>query len=219
MSDPYLSACRAMVETQLIPRGIRSGQVLEAMTRVPRHQFVDPDMWPQAYDDRPLPIGRGQTISQPYIVALMAEALEPDGRGTALEIGTGCGYAAAVLSLLFTRVITIERWPELAKRARMSLTRIGAANAEVRCGDGTLGAPGDAPFEAISVTACAASVPPALKAQLAVGGRLVLPVGEDGDNQQLLRIIRDSDKAYTSEQLGAVRFVPLVGTPVTRSDK
>lgn len=201
---------REMVEQQLQRRGIRDAAVLAAMGRVPREAFVTPGLAAFAYDDRPLPIGSGQTISQPYIVAHMLEALALAPTDTVLEIGTGSGYAAALLGELAARVITIERHPELADSARRVLAARGYANVEVHCADGTLGWPTRAPYPAIVVAAGGPSVPSTLLEQLAPGGRLVIPVGPP-HVQQLVRVVRVDDDRFRQDDLGAVTFVPLIG--------
>jgi protein-L-isoaspartate(D-aspartate) O-methyltransferase len=190
-------------------RGIHDPRVIAAMASVPRDQFVAPALVREAYGDRPLPIEHGQTISQPYIVALMANALELDGDDRVLEIGTGSGYGAAVLSRIAGDVDTIERIPELARAARARLAAFGCANVTVHDGDGSLGWPAHAPYDAIVVTAASPAIPPALLEQLAIGGRLVIPIGND-DDQELVRIIR-TEHDYISEHLCPVRFVPLIG--------
>jgi protein-L-isoaspartate(D-aspartate) O-methyltransferase len=199
-----------MVERQLARRGIRDPAVMRAMRAVPRERFVPPELAEHAYDDTPLPIAANQTISQPYIVALMIDALalEPDDR--VLEIGTGSGYAAAVLAELARAVFTMERQITLCKLARFRLRALGYDNVEVRCGDGTTGWPEEAPFEAIAVTAGGPAVPQSLRSQLAVGGRLVMPVGDEG-SQRLLRVWRTDTGTFEQEDLGGVRFVPLIG--------
>jgi len=202
---------RAMVRRQLVPRGISDGRVLEAMERVPREQFIPEHLRFEAYEDHPVPIGQGQTISQPYIVALMAEALCLQGRERVLDIGTGSGYAAAVLASIALEVFSIERIPELAAQARKNLDRTGFTQVHVKCGDGTLGWPEAAPFDGICVAAGAPAVPATLKQQLAVGGRLVIPVGAESGSQELLCITRVSDSGYEHESYGDVRFVPLLG--------
>lgn len=212
MTD-YAARRDRMIERDIEGRGIRDAQVIEAMRVVPREEFVPPTRRRVAYDDAPLPIGQGQTISQPYIVALMLEALElgDDGRGdTALDVGTGSGYAAAILSRLVDRVYSIERHRELARQAAERFARLGYDNVEVRHGDGTRGWPEHAPFAAILVSAAAPAVPPALKQQLTVGGRLVLPVADSAFEQHLLRVTRVADERYERDTLTAVRFVPLV---------
>lgn len=200
-----------MVERQLKARGISDPRVLEAMSLVPREAFVPPDMAAAAYSDSPLPIGQGQTISQPYVVALMSEALQLEADARVLEIGTGCGYAAAVLAHLAAEVYTIERLEALAARAERTLAGLGLDNVHVRCGDGTLGWPEQAPFDGIVVTAAGPRVPEVLCAQLRVGARLVMPVGQFRGGQQLLAVTRDEAGAYSQQPLGPVSFVPLMG--------
>ena len=197
-----------MVDRQLRRRGIIDERVLEAMARVPREEFVPAPIADRSYDDAALPIGHGQTISQPFIVAAMCELLALEGSEHVLDVGTGSGYAAAVLDELAASVISIERVAPLAERARNALTRTGHAGVEVRIGDGTRGAPDRAPFDAISVAAATERVPPALYDQLAVGGRIVLPRGRSG-GQRLVRIVRTEDGAVETASL-ACRFVPLV---------
>ncbi|HEX7701795.1 MAG TPA: protein-L-isoaspartate(D-aspartate) O-methyltransferase, partial [Kofleriaceae bacterium] len=199
-----------MVERQIRARGIRDPRVLAAMAAVPREAFLPPELAEYAYEDAPLPIAAGQTISQPFIVALMTEALELRGEEAVLEIGTGSGYAAAVLAGVAKQVFTIERIPELAEVARTRLAELGYSTVEVRCGDGTLGWPEHAPFDAIVAAAGGPDVPSALLDQLAIGGRLVMPVGSSRD-QQLVRVTRTSEHELRREDLGAVRFVPLIG--------
>jgi len=199
-----------MVTLQLEARGIRDPRVLAAMREVPRHLFVSADQIDLAYEDCALPIGEGQTISQPYVVAWMLEALALRADECALEVGAGSGYAAAILSRLARAVFAIERDPALVDAARRRLAAIGAANVELAAGDGSLGWPERAPFDAILVSAAAPRVPPALLEQLAAGGRLVGPVrGPQGD-QSLLRIERRADGGLDTRDLGAVQFVPLV---------
>ncbi len=200
-----------MVERDIVGRGVRDARVLAAMRTVPREEFLPACRREQAYDDRPLPIGAGQTISQPYIVALMCEALNLKGDERVLEIGTGSGYAAAVLSCLVTRVDTVERIAELAERAARLLAALNLTHVRVHCGDGTLGWPDAAPYDAISVTAGAAATPPALRAQLAPGGRLVMPLGTRHGSQQLVRVTRTRHGDYRTESLCEVAFVPLIG--------
>ncbi|MEQ5814304.1 protein-L-isoaspartate(D-aspartate) O-methyltransferase [Marinobacter sp. NFXS11] len=201
----------SMVDFQLRARGIESPIVLEAMGRVPREHFIPERMKDCAYDDGPLPIGAGQTISQPYIVALMTEALNLEGGERVLDIGTGSGYAAAVLGCIASEVFSIERVPELADRAARTLAADGFDNVRVRCGDGTIGWPEHQPFDGIIVAAGAPAVPESLKHQLAVGGHLVIPVGSDHSVQSLERITRLTENEFRTEDLGAVRFVPLIG--------
>jgi len=198
-----------MVETQLARRGIKDQRVLEAMRQVPRHLFIPEDMRHLAYCDGPLPIGYGQTISQPYIVALMTELLELTGREKVLEIGTGSGYQAAILSLLAPQVYTIERHPALAQQAEKVLTQLGYDNVMVIVSDGTLGWPEYSPYEAIIITAAAPDIPQPLLDQLADGGRLVAPVGSRW-SQSLVKVKRRGG-SLMREQLAPVAFVPLVG--------
>ncbi len=202
---------RKMVQSHLQRRGIADPLVLEAFRNVPREAFLPDDLAEFAYEDTPLPISQGQTISQPYIVAVTTEALGLRGGERVLEVGTGSGYAAAILARIAREVETIERLPELAHSAEARLHRLGFKNVRVRCGDGTLGWPEHAPYDAIAVAAGGPTVPPALLAQLAVGGRLVMPMGPDQDSQVLVRITRRPDGQYTTEELMAVRFVPLIG--------
>jgi protein-L-isoaspartate(D-aspartate) O-methyltransferase len=198
-----------MVECQIAARGIHDQRVLLAMKDVPRHLFVPPPYNKSAYEDCPLPIGNGQTISQPYIVALMTELLVLQPTDSVLEIGTGCGYQAAVLAGLVRKVTTIERIPEVAKLAKENLATIGIKNVEVIVGDGTVGSPQKAPYDGIIITAATPSVPLPLIEQLAEGGRLVAPVGER-DIQELIRL-RKKGGSITVEHHGGVRFVPLIG--------
>ncbi|TKT69737.1 protein-L-isoaspartate(D-aspartate) O-methyltransferase [Aquamicrobium sp. LC103] len=200
-----------MVKHQLEQRGISDKRVLRAMRRVPREKFIPDHLRDLAYEDGPLPIEEGQTISQPYIVAFMAEAGELKPGDKVLEIGTGSGYAAAVMAEIAGRVITIERHAALAEKARQRLSDAGYANVDVRTGDGTLGLPGEAPFDAIIATAGGPRVPEAWKAQLAVGGRIVVPVGQSRSMQDLVRLTRIGDDEFRREPLGPVRFVPLIG--------
>lgn len=201
---------RRMVEMQIAARGVSDPAVLDAMREVPREYFVPPASRQSAYDDAPLGIAAGQTISQPYIVALMIEAarLRPGAR--VLEIGTGSGYAAAVMSRIAARVVTIERWPELAERAGETLRQLGYVNVEVHLADGMAGWAANAPYDAILAAAAGTGVPPAWLAQLAPGGTLVLPMGRIGHVQRLLRISKADDGTLTREDLGGVAFVPLV---------
>jgi protein-L-isoaspartate(D-aspartate) O-methyltransferase len=200
-----------MVERQLKPRGIQNAAVLRAMRAVPRHEFVPARMKAYAYEDSPLPIGEEQTISQPYIVALMTELLEPSEGDRVLEIGTGSGYAAAVLSLIVRAVYTIERHRSLVQRATERFRRLGYDNIHIFEGDGTLGLAEQGPYDGILVTAGAPEVPGALEAQLAVDGRLLVPTGSSRRSQQLVRVRRLSRSDYRREMLSHVRFVPLVG--------
>ncbi|HEX2642990.1 MAG TPA: protein-L-isoaspartate(D-aspartate) O-methyltransferase [Thermoanaerobaculia bacterium] len=200
-----------MVQTQIADRGVRDERVLQAMRTVPREAFVADHLADQAYRDHPLPIDEGQTISQPYVVAWMAEALEPQPGDRVLEIGAGSGYAAAVLSRVVDEVYTVERFPALARQAGRRLERLGYLNVLVRAGDGTLGWPELAPYDGIVVAAGGPEVPVPLLDQLAPDGRLVIPVGPRPDLQTLVRVTRLRAGRFREEDLGAVRFVPLVG--------
>jgi len=200
---------RAMVEEQIRKRGIRSPRVLEALARVPRHLFVPEDLIEHAYEDRALGIGERQTISQPYMVAAMTDYLELQGAERVLEIGAGSGYQAAVLAELAREVVTIEKNGSLAESARARLAALGYHNIRVEIGDGTLGWPESAPFDAILVAAAAPSIPPPLVAQLAEGGRLVIPVGQN--DQQMLMRIRKLGNEISEEKLFPCQFVPLRG--------
>jgi protein-L-isoaspartate(D-aspartate) O-methyltransferase len=200
-----------MVERQLVNRGIRDPEVLRAMTEVPRDAFVPHQLVEFAYEDTPLPIDEAQTISQPYVVALMLEALELKPSDTVLDVGTGSGYAAAVASRIVEAVYGIERHASLAHAAAERCRQLGYNNVYIRQGDGTLGMPEHAPFNAIMVAAGGPAVPVALKEQLAIGGRLIIPVGSSPRVQNLLRIRRNAQDEWTEEDLGAVAFVPLIG--------
>jgi len=199
-----------MVEQQLVPRGIEDQRVLDAMRRVPRHVFVPDQLARYAYDDRPLPIDDGQTISQPYIVALMLEAARIGPEDAVLDVGTGSGYAAAVAAQLAHRVVSIERKPGLAIEAAATLDALGY-RVEVVTGDGTLGWPAGAPYDAIVAAATGPSVPSAWVDQLAAGGRIVMPVGRSGGAQHLAVFERSADGSLAETNLGAVAFVPLLG--------
>ena len=194
---------------ELRQSGITDTDVLSALERIPREQFVLSNFSDQAYENTALPIEQGQTISQPYVVAFMTLALELGPRMRVLEIGTGSGYQAAVLSKLCRRVYTIERYRSLLRQAEMRFRGLELHNIVTKLGDGYLGWPEQAPFERIIVTAAAAAVPEALKEQLAVGGIMVIPIGDSGTNQVVVRI-RHSEEGFTSEELLPVRFVPLV---------
>jgi protein-L-isoaspartate(D-aspartate) O-methyltransferase len=207
-SDPYAERRERMVVETIQERGVNTPAVVEAMLTVPRHEFVPENLVDQAYGDNPLPIGYGQTISQPYIVALMTEALRLEPDDVVLEIGTGSGYQAAVLAEIVKQVYTMEIVGALAESAADRLDALGYDNVEVRHADGYLGWPEHAPFDAIIVTAAPDHVPPPLRAQLADGGRLVLPVGPVGGYQELWMIERDGNQ-FTTTSLGGVRFVPL----------
>ena len=206
--DSWALARERMVSEQIAKRGVADVRVLAAMRRVRRHELVPEGVRAHAYEDRPLPIGFGQTISQPYIVAAMSEAIALSGGEKVLEIGTGSGYQAAVLAELGATVYSIELTPELAERARGDLERLGYPNVHLRTGDGYRGWPEHAPFDAIVVTAAPSHVPPALVEQLAVGGRMILPVGEF---EQDLLLLRRDEAGVHREVLMGVRFVPMRG--------
>lgn len=208
-AESYTLQREKMVADQIVRRGLRNPRLVKAFRTVPRHEFVPEEHRFRAYDDSPLPIGLGQTISQPYIVALMTSLLELEGDETVLEIGGGSGYQAAILGLLASRVITIERHPELAARAQALFQRLGYHNIQVISGDGSLGWPDEAPYPAIIVTAAAASLPQPLAAQLAEQGRLVLPVGDT--NGQTLQVWTREKYGLVHENIIPVSFVPLRG--------
>jgi protein-L-isoaspartate(D-aspartate) O-methyltransferase len=198
-----------MVREQLVPRGIKDKRVLAAMGTVPRHLFIDEALWGEAYNDNPLPIGEKQTISQPYIVALMTEALELTGREKVLEIGTGSGYQTAILAELALKVFSVERVRPLYQRARRILDQLKCFNVVLKIYDGTLGWPEESPFDAIMVTAASPEIPAPLLEQLALQGRMIIPVG-DRYTQTLKRIIK-TENGFDEEDLGGVRFVSLIG--------
>ena len=208
-STDYDKGREHMVESQLVRRGIKDRRVLDAMRQVPRHLFIPKDMRDLAYCDGPLPIGQGQTISQPYIVALMTELLELTGQEKVLELGTGSGYQAAILSRLVSQVYSVERHATLAEQAEKVFAQLGYDNIVISVGDGTLGWPEHSPYEAIIVTAAAPDVPQPLMEQLADGGRLVAPVGSRWS--QVLAKVKRQGETLTKEHLTAVAFVPLVG--------
>ena len=202
---------RRMVEEQIIARGVKDPRVIEAMLRVPRHLFVPKEFQNEAYNDYPLPIGRGQTISQPYMVAAMTEALEVNETHKVLEIGTGSGYQAAVLAEIAREVYTVERFEDLAERAERILKEtLGYKNIHIRVGDGTLGWPEHAPYDRIIVTAAAPEPPKPLLDQLGSPGIMVIPLG-DLMGQMLTRVIKDPEGAIRQEELFPCAFVPLVG--------
>ncbi|MCK4740998.1 MAG: protein-L-isoaspartate(D-aspartate) O-methyltransferase [Anaerolineales bacterium] len=207
--EAYSHERKRMVDKQMVRRGIRDERVLEAMRTIPRHEFVPPEQVHQAYVDAPLPIGNSQTISQPYIVALMTELLSLKGDETVLEIGTGSGYQAAILAHLAKKVYSIERIPELAERAQSLLHSLQLENIEVVVGDGSCGLPEHAPYQAIIVTASAPEVPKPLEDQLSDGGRLVVPVGSRVG--QVLELWRREGQKLVCEKLAPVAFVPLIG--------
>jgi protein-L-isoaspartate(D-aspartate) O-methyltransferase len=200
-----------MVEKAIFARGVRSELVLNAMRDVPREAFLPQQLREFAYEDAPLPIEEGQTISQPYIVAFMTEALALQGGERVLEIGAGSGYAAAILSEIAGEVYTVERIGQLAEKAASTLADLGYKNVHVLHGDGTKGWPEHAPYDGIIVAAGGPKIPESLKEQLKIGGRLVIPVGRDPRVQELVRVTRISEKEYDREDLADVRFVPLVG--------
>jgi protein-L-isoaspartate(D-aspartate) O-methyltransferase len=204
----FARARDAMVASQIIARGVRDPKTLAAMRQVPRHLFVPPGLVKEAYDDHPLPIGHAQTISQPYIVAFMTEALGLKGGETVLEVGAGSGYQSAVLSRIVARVFGIEIVEPLAREAKGRMTKLGYTNVEIRAGDGYAGWPEHAPFDAIVVTAAAPRVPEPLKRQLKDGGRLILPVG---DHVQELKIVTRRGSTFEERNVLGVTFVPMTG--------
>jgi len=208
--DAFRQARLAMVADQVAARGVKDPRVLDAMRAVPRHEFVPLTLRDDAYVDSPLPIGHGQTISQPYIVALMTELARPSPADRVLEVGTGSGYQAAVISRLVSRVFTVELVDPLAQSASAVLRRLGYANVTVRSGDGYLGWPEEAPFDIILVTAAPEEVPAALVAQLKPGGRLIVPVGRVWDVQDLQLIEKDAGGKVRTRSVIPVRFVPMV---------
>lgn len=210
-ADERFSARLALVETTIWRRGVRERAVLRAMLAVPRHEFVPDAYQGQAYADHPLPIGYGQTISQPYIVALMTDLLDLEPGHKVLEIGTGSGYQAAVLAEITDRVFSLEIIPQLAASAAERLQRLGYAAVQVRAADGYLGWPEEAPFDRIIVTAAPDHIPPPLVSQLAEGGIMVIPVGPPGGYQSLWRLVKEEE--VTTEFVTGVRFVPLLREP------
>jgi protein-L-isoaspartate(D-aspartate) O-methyltransferase len=210
--DRYAKQRKKMVDSQIRSRGVRDERVLRAMEKIPRHLFIDEGLIDQAYNDNPLPIGEKQTISQPYIVALMTEALELKGREKVLELGTGSGYQAAILAELADRVFTVERLASLAQKARKLLESLNYYNVVIRVGDGTYGWREESPFDAIAVSAGSPSIPRMLVEQLAIGGRLVIPVG-GRYSQSLVKLTRLSENPddVKKEDLGGCRFVSLIG--------
>ncbi len=212
----YQSLRESMVKNQMESRGIRDPKVLEAFKKVPRHEFVNESLIDQAYSDHPLPIGDQQTISQPYIVALMTEALQIDSDDRVLEIGTGSGYQAAILAELAYRVYTVERNRTLYEKARKTIEKLGYYNIICRYGDGTLGWKEEAPFDAIMVTAGAPEIPGPLVDQLSIGGRMVIPVGSTS-SQMMIKLYRDEQGVHETE-LGGCRFVKLIGQRGWKAD-
>ena len=207
--DPYISQRKAMVEQQLRRRGIRDERVLRAMEEVARHEFIPAERRLRSYQDEPVSIGEEQTISQPYIVAIMTQLLAVEAENTVLEVGTGTGYQAAVLSRLARQVYTVERHASLAERAREIFRRLGYENIDVVVGDGTRGLQEHAPYDRILVAAAAPRVPEALIEQLAEGGRLIIPVGTA--DLQVLQLVRKSQGEIFTSNLEGCRFVPLIG--------
>jgi len=216
--DDFAARRRSMVDLQIHARGIRDPALLAALREVPRHEFVAATLRNDAYEDTPLPIEERQTISQPYIVALMLEAAQIGARDRVLEVGAGSGYASAVASRLAAHVDAIERHPRLVEIARERLARLGYANVDVLGGDGSVGWPQGAPYDAIVVAAAGPRVPAALREQLAVGGRLVMPVGGEFGTQRLVRLQREAADRFRETDLGGVMFVPLVGAQGWRAD-
>jgi protein-L-isoaspartate(D-aspartate) O-methyltransferase len=217
MQDGFANQRTAMVELQLRGRGIRDERVLGAMQRVPRHEFVPPALHADAYADMPLPIGSGQTISQPYIVAAMLEALQVRAENRVLEIGTGSGYMTALLAELVAEVVSIERHAELAERARAILGRLGYLNVQIIVGDGSVGYPPAAPYGAIIASAAAPQIPPALVEQLNEGGRMVIPVGPP--HTQQLQLVRKISGEAVVTALDPCRFVPMIGESAYRAQE
>lgn len=211
MMIDYRAERAAMVARQIAARGISDVRLLDAMRTVPRELFVPDHLAGSAYDDRALPIEEGQTISQPYIVALMIDAARIGSADRVLEVGAGSGYAAAVLGQVAGEVFTIERFPALAALAQARLELLGADNVTVITGDGTEGLPSQAPFDAILAAASGAKVPEPLRRQLGIGGRLVMPIGATRFVQHLIKLTRRGEDDFVEENLGAVRFVPLIG--------
>lgn len=205
----FTKARLKMVEEQIVSRGIKDAKLIAAMKKIPRHLFVEEALQSQAYSDHPLPIGEKQTISQPYMVALMTEALLLTGKEKVLEIGTGSGYQTAILAELSEKVFSIERIRPLALRARKLLYELGYFNVEIKIFDGTLGWVEESPFDGIMVTAGSPDIPQTLLDQLAIGGRLVIPVG-DAFVQDLIRVIK-TEEGIKKEDLGGCRFVKLIG--------
>ena len=210
MMDAYNSKRQHMVDTQIIPRGIKDQRVINAMRKIPRHLFLDEAFWPQAYEDHPLPIGEKQTISQPYIVAIMTEALQLTGTETVLEIGAGSGYQTAILAELAEQVYTIERIPSIAKRARKTFDQLQYKNIIITIRDGTAGWKEHSPYDSIIVTAASPGAPKPLLEQLATGGRLVIPIGDEF-TQELIVYEKKDENEFKEENYGGCRFVKLIG--------
>ena len=210
MFNEYSAKRQKMVETQLLTRGIKDPRVIAAMRKVPRHLFLDEALWPEAYEDHPVPIGEKQTISQPFIVAIMTEALKLSGKEKILEIGTGSGYQAAILGELAEQVYSIERLPAIAKRARRILDDLKYSNIVITIGDGTLGWKEHSPYHGIIVTAASPYPPKTLLDQLKIGGRLIIPIGDEF-TQDLTLYVRESGVDFSKESYGGCRFVKLIG--------
>ena len=209
-TQPFAAERSSMVEKQLRERGIRDERLLAAMSKVPRHEFVSPQNWTEAYADHPIPIPEQQTTSQPYMIAAMVQAAQIKAEDRVLEIGAGSGYQTALLAELASQVFAVERYASLSETARNTLERLGYRNIKVVTGDGSLGLPSDAPFDAIIVSAAAPRIPQALVEQLAIGGRLVVPVGES--DQQVVHLVeRQQDGTINVKTLEGCRFVPLIG--------
>jgi protein-L-isoaspartate(D-aspartate) O-methyltransferase len=200
---------RKMVDEQLITRGIKDERVLETFYKVPRHRFLPQELWDNAYADYPIPIAEGQTISQPYIVALMTELLELSGTEKVLEIGTGSGYQAAILAELTAKVYTVERFEKLSKKAELTLKELGYSNIIIKVGDGTLGWPEESPFDRIIITAATARIPLPLTDQLHENGKLVVPLGESFS--QVLTVAEKKNNKMQSREICGCVFVPLIG--------
>ncbi|MFQ3619652.1 MAG: protein-L-isoaspartate(D-aspartate) O-methyltransferase [Spirochaetales bacterium] len=211
MDREFLLARERMIQTQILSRGVKDPKVIEAMRRVPRHRFVPTTLQRRAYEDNPLPIGYGQTISQPYIVAYMTELLALKGSEKVLEVGTGSGYQAAILAEITPLVFTIEIIPELAEHARITLQENGYSFVKTRTGDGYYGWEEESPFDAIIVTAAAGHIPPPLLSQLKPGGRIIIPIGGIYDVQMLTLVEKNVEGSFRTYQLLPVRFVPLTG--------
>jgi protein-L-isoaspartate(D-aspartate) O-methyltransferase len=211
MMNAYDSKRQYMVETQIVARGIKDKKVIDAMRKIPRHLFLDEALWPQAYEDHAMPIGEKQTISQPYIVALMTEALQVTDKKKILEIGTGSGYQTAILAEIADQVFSIERIPSIAKRARKMFDKLHYRNVVVTIGDGTSGWKEHSPYDGIIVTAASPKIPKPLLEQLALGGRLVIPIGEESVQDLMVYTKDDEKNNYTEENYGGCRFVKLVG--------
>jgi len=208
--NSHTSKRHYMVDTQIVARGIKDQRVIEAMRKVPRHLFLDEALWPQAYEDHPLPIGEKQTISQPYIVALMTEALKLKGNEKVLEIGSGSGYQTAILAELAEQVYTIERIPTIAKQARKTFDQLHYNNIVLTIADGSSGWKDHSPYDGIIVTAASPSTPKPLLEQLAIGGRLVIPIGSEA-GQELMVYEKTGENEFKQEDHGGCRFVKLVG--------